>query len=433
MSLSYAAYQAAGWAALLLGWPLVLARAAADARYRVGWRERLGFWGRVAPGRVWVHGASQGELRSAAALVAALRERGVPPLLTATSPAGRQAARELAGEEGAARFLPLDLGPLVGRSLARARPRALVILETELWPALLAAARRRGVPALLVSARISDRAFPRYLRLGRALAEPLAGLAAVQAQSEEDARRFRALGVPAGRVTVGGNLKFDLPAPDAADPAVRALRRTRAGGWSVLVGGSTHEGEEEALVAALRGEEMRGLRTALVLAPRRLERLGDAERRLAAAGAVSRRWSELAEPLEGSLLQAFEEGRVILVDCYGLLGRLYGGAQAAFVGGSLVPVGGHNLLEPLNWGIPVVFGPHTENARETAAAVLAEGAGVRVGGAAGLAAALRACLADEGVRRAARSGAEGLFARNRGASARVLAVLDAVGALEPRP
>ncbi len=425
----YAAYQAAGWAALVLGWPVLAARALADPRYRVGWPERLGFWGRVPRGGVWVHGASQGELRSATPLVEALRARGARPLLTATSPAGRDVAGELAGRD-AARFLPLDLGPLVERCLEKAAPRGLVVLETELWPALLRAARRRGVPTLLASARLSDRAFARYRTLGRALAPFLEGFAVIQAQSEEDARRFRALGAPAGRVTVGGNLKFDLPAPDASDPVVRALRRTRAGGWRVVVGGSTHAGEEEALLAAARGEPLAGMKLGLVLAPRKLERLEEVAGVCARAGVPVRLWGELGEPLEGALLRAFGEGAVVVVDRYGLLGRLYGGANAAFVGGSLVPVGGHNLLEPLNWGVPVVFGPHTENAREVAGAVLAEGAGTRVADGAGLASALGNYLTDEDARGAARSGAEALFARNRGATSRVLAVLESVGALE---
>jgi 3-deoxy-D-manno-octulosonic-acid transferase len=305
-----------------------------------------------------------------------------------------------------------------------------VVLETELWPALLFAAHRRGVPILLASARLSDRAFARYRTLGRAFAPLLEGFMVVQAQSEEDARRFRALGAPAGRVTVGGNLKFDLSAPDASDPIVRALRRTRAGGWRVLVAGSTHAGEEEALLEAARGEPLGGMKLGLVLAPRKLERLDEVAGTCARAGVAVRLWSELGEPLEGALLRAFGEGAAVLVDRYGLLGRLYGGGHAAFVGGSLVPVGGHNLLEPLNWGVPVVFGPHTENAREVAEAVLAEGAGTRVADGAGLASALGSYLTDEDARGAARSGAEALFARNRGATARVLAVLESVGALE---
>ncbi len=425
----YAAYQAAGWAALALGWPVLAARALADPRYRAGWPERLGFWGRVPPGCVWVHGASQGELRSAAPLVEGLRSRGARAFLTATSPAGREVARDLAGRD-AARFLPLDLGPLAGRCVGKLAPRGLVVLETELWPALLSAAHSRGIPTLLASARLSDRAFARYRALGRAFAPLLEGFAVIQAQSEEDARRFRALGAPAGRVTVGGNLKFDIPAPDAADPVVGALRRTGAGGWRVLVAGSTHAGEEEALLGAVRGERLGGMKVGLVLAPRKLERLEEVAGVLARAGVAARPWSGLGEPLEGALLRAFEEGAAVVVDRYGLLGRLYGGAHAAFVGGSLVPVGGHNLLEPLAWGVPVVFGPHTENAREVAEAVLAEGAGARVADGAGLASALASYLADDGARAAARTGAEALFARNRGASARVLAVLESVGALE---
>lgn len=428
---AYGAYQAAGWAGLALGWPLLLLKALRDPRYRVGWGERLGRWGEVPTEGIWVHGASVGEMRAAAPLLHALQARGVPLVLSATSPSGRDAARALAGAQGAARLLPLDLGPLMGRALRAARPRALVVVETELWPALLRRAARAGVPALLVNARLSDRAFPRYRRAARWLAPYLATFRAVLAQSQEDARRFEALGVGRDRLALGGNLKYDLPAPDPSAPPARALRRSQAAGWRVVVAGSTHPGEEEAVLSAAAELSARGLRVGLVMVPRHLERLSAVEAAVTAAGRTPRRWSALSEPLEAGILGAFEAGHVLVVDGYGLLGSLYGGAECAFVGGSLAPVGGHNLLEPLNWGVPVLFGPHTENAREVRDEVLRRKLGTEVADGEGLARALEAYLTDDAARVAVRRGAGELFGANRGAVVRALEALEAAGALAP--
>ncbi|MDW7711965.1 MAG: glycosyltransferase N-terminal domain-containing protein [Deferrisomatales bacterium] len=432
MNAFYAAYQALGWAGLAVGWPVILLRALRDPRYRVGWGERLGRWGQVPTGGIWVHGASVGEMRAAAPLISALQSRGVPLVLSTTSPGGRETARALAGPGGAGRLLPLDLGPLVRRAIAAARPRALVVVETELWPGLLRAAAAARVPAVLVNARLSDRAFPRYLRLGRWLAPFLGAFRIVLAQSEEDARRFRALGVSPDRVAVGGNLKYDLPAPDPSGVPVRALRRGAAGGWQVVVAGSTHPGEEAAVLRAAGVLEARGRRLGVVLAPRHLERLAEVEAAVRTSGREPRRWSGLGEPPEAGILEAFQAGQVLLVDRYGLLGGLYGGADCAFVGGSLAPVGGHNLLEPLNWGTPVVFGPHTQNAREVRDEVLRRGLGTEVIDAAGLADALGGYLEDEGAREALRRGSQDLFAANRGAVERAVKVLEELGAWEDR-
>lgn len=429
MRLAYAGYQTLGWAALGLGWPALLVKALSDPRYQVGWGERFGRWQPLgAPQPLWVHGASVGEVRAAAPLVSRLRSRGARLLLTTTSPSGRAAAGALVGEGGAARLLPLDLAPLVRRALDAASPRALVIVETELWPALLVETAAAGVPALLVNARVSDRTFPRYRSARRWVRPLLASFAAIQAQSGEDARRFLELGAPAARVSVGGNLKFDLPPPDPADPDVVALRRARAGGWRVLVGGSTHPGEERALLDAARSLEERGLKVGLVLAPRHLERVAEVEAQIVGAGRGCRRWNDLGEPAESGVLAAFESGETVLVDRYGLLGRLYGAADVAFVGGSLAPVGGHNLLEPLNWGTPIVFGPHTQNSRDVTREVLERGLGVEAPDGAALCDALAHYLLDPVRCAAVHAGAADFLDANRGAVDRALGALEALGA-----
>jgi len=419
------AYQALGAAGLAAASPVVALRALGDPRYRTGWGERLGGWADVPPGGVWVHGASVGELRAAAPLVLGLLGRDVPVVVSATSPAGRDTASELVGQAGAARLLPLDLLPLVSRAFARARPRALVLVETELWPGLLWEARRRQVPVLLVNARISDRALPRYRRLRPFVRSMLSWVSAVQAQSEAHARRLLDLGAPPDRVEVGGNLKFDLPEPDPADPVARALRRSRAGGWRVVVAGSTHPGEEEALVRAVAGLA----RVGLVVAPRHLERLAEAEEEIRRAGREVVRWSALGEPLEAGILGAFGAGRVIVVDAMGLLPRLYGGARCAFVGGTLAPVGGHNPLEALVWGVPVIVGPHTANIREFVAEILERSVGTRVDGPEGLGPALEGYLEDPEARDLAARAARALFAEHRGATQRALRALDRIAGL----
>lgn len=427
MTFAYSLYQTLGWLALPLAAPLVAVRALRDARYRVGWNQRLGSWGEVPRGAVWVHGASVGEMRAVAPLLALLRGAGERLVLSTTSPAGRDAATGLAGPDGAARLLPLDLAPLVRRALTACRPRALVVVETELWPALLTEAAAAGVPLLLVNGRISDRALPRYRR-ARPWVEPLLQhFAAIQAQSAADAERFRELGAPAARLIVGGNLKYDLPEPDPAAGPTTALRRARADGWRPLVAGSTHSGEERAVAEAARLLRAGGHRVGLVVAPRHLERVEEAARDLVLDGGPPVRWRALDEPREEGILAAFRAGRALLVDAYGVLGELYGAADAAFVGGTLVPVGGHNLLEPLNWKVPTVFGPHTQNAREIRDTVVALGLGFEVTDAAALAAAVDRLWSDPAAVTAVARGARQLFAANRGAAARALAELRRLG------
>ena len=427
MNGAFWAYQVLGWAGLAAAMPVLALRALRDPRYRSGWSERFGRWREVPAGAVWIHGASVGELRAAAPLVRAVRGRGAAVVVTATSPAGRAEAERLAG--GAARLLPLDLAPLVGRALGRVRPRAVVLVETELWPALLRSARRRGVPVVVVNGRISDRAFPRYLKARRWLQPLLQTLAAVQAQSGEHAERFVALGVPPHRVSTGGNLKFDLPEPDPADPVASALRRAASPERHVVVAGSTHPGEARAVAEAAARLEARGIRCALVVAPRHLERLAEAEAELRAAGLEPVRWSALSGPLHAALASAFASGRAVVVDRYGLLGRLYGGAGCAFIGGTLVPVGGHNPLEALVWGVPVVFGPHTANIREVRREILERGLGAEAAGPDALAAQMGRFLAGDDAKQEVGVRARDLFRLHRGATERALALLESLGAV----
>jgi 3-deoxy-D-manno-octulosonic-acid transferase len=406
--------------------PVVLGGLLLRPRWRAGLPERLGRAPEgAAPGAVWVHGASVGEIRAAVGLLDALASRGLAVVASTTTTTGRDLMRRL--RPG----LPCTLAPLdhpwcVERSLARVAPRALVLVETELWPIWIAAAARRGVPVAIVSGRISERSFPRYRRAAPLLRATLRRIARVGARSERDAERFAALGIPAERLEVTGDLKLE-PALDcelAAD-----LERLLAD-VPLLVAGSTHDGEERAALSVLEAAERAGLPLALAVAPRYPARAGTVAAECARAG---RRLRLRSAPGAGRLAP----GEVLLLDTLGELPALYGRAGVAFVGGSLARVGGHNLLEPLQRGCPVVFGPHVANAAEAAALALGTGAGYQVDDEAGLRERVLDLLGDpEKARRraaAARTALEG----HRGATQRTLRmlarVIEGLGDAPPSP
>jgi 3-deoxy-D-manno-octulosonic-acid transferase len=347
-----------------------------DPARRGSLRERLAFCTpRRTDGPLWLHAASVGELRAIAALLHA-RGDAAPVLVTATTPTGCTAARQLfAGAGHEVRAAPWDLPGATRRFIEAAGPRALVLVETELWPNLIAAAVARGVPVALMSARISDRSLDRYLRFARGLMrEAVRSLSVVGAQTEADRQRFIRLGADPARVHVTGNLKFDLPVdPQAVSEGAR-LRARWAAGRPMWMAGSTHPGEEELLLeaqrrvlAAARGRNAPA--PLLVMAPRRPERFDAVARWLAGQGVRHARLSAADD--------APADAEVLLVDAMGVLPRWYAAADFAFVGGSLAPVGGHNLLEPAALGRAVLCGPHTFNAPDVTR-LLVEAGGARV-------------------------------------------------------
>jgi 3-deoxy-D-manno-octulosonic-acid transferase len=349
---------------LLLGAPVWLFR----PRWREGLRERLGAGAervaRTQAGRqqVWVHAVSVGEVMAISGLVEELDSRlgEGAVVISTTTRTGQQLARQRFGAERCFYF-PMDL-PWVVRAAVRAlRPRLLVLAESELWPNVLAELNRRRVPVVVVNARISDRSFPRYLRLRRLWQPFLAMLSLVLAQSAEDARRFVAIGVPQARVRFGGNLKYDTR-PPRATPLVEAFRSHLPERAKVLVAGSTLEDEERVLLEAWPAICARVPEVVMVLAPRHPERFA--------------RVAALARELKMSLIErscwtgsAAPAGSVFLLDSIGELGSIYSLATVAFVGGSLVPAGGHNPLEPARFGVPVLMGPHYENFRDAVEAL----------------------------------------------------------------
>lgn len=392
--------------------PVGAAALALRPPWRAGLWERLGAAPRVAPGALWVHAASVGEVRAALPLLALAESRGHRIVASATTVTGRAALRR-ARPGAPATLSPLDHPWAVARALGRAGPSALVLVETELWPCWIRAAGERRIPVVVVSGRISDRSFPRYRRLLPLLASTVRRLAGVGARSEEDAARFAALGVPRERLRVTGDLKLAATEPAALAPDLGEL----LGAVPLFVAGSTHEGEEEAALDALAAAERAGSSAALVLAPRRPERAASV---VATAEKRGRRVRRRSDAGPGALAP----GEVLVLDGLGELGAVYTRASVAFVGGTLVPVGGHNLLEPVQAGAPVLFGPSTESGRESAALLAGSGAGLRVEDAAALAAAVTRVLRDPAGARARGAAGRALLATHGDGAARSLDFLE---------
>lgn len=373
----------------------------------------------------WVQAVSVGEVEVARTFVAALlaRRPSTRLLVTSTTPAGVGLLHQRLGPEGEARALrpfPLDIPFSVARLLDSARPRLLVLVETEIWPVLLSRARRRGTPVLVVNARLSERSLRRILSLGPLFRGALSGLTHVAARTPGDAERFERAGVPAGRIRFVGDLKLDRPRAEAP-PFAGAFARL-AGGRPVLVAGSVADDEVEAVLTARDRLAEAGTDLLLLLAPRRPDSFEPVAARLEARGLPAVRRSRI----DGS---AVLRPAVFLLDTVGELAGAYGLGDVAFVGGTLVPKGGHNVLEPLRAGLPVVVGPSIGNVR---ASVEAAGEAVRVVPDAGaLAGAVAALLADEEARRRARAAAEALFAGHGGAADRAAAAAAAL--IEGRP
>jgi len=359
------------------------------------------------PGGFWIHGASVGEARIVASLARALRERepGRALAVSAYTRTGRAQLPEPPVAD-AAFFLPLDFPGFPGRVLRALKPALLVIVETELWPNLLDEAHRSNTAVALVNARLAPERMKRYRRVAGLYRPLLERLARVGAQSDDDAERFLDLGVPRSAVRVTGNVKYDLPVPEVDEPALRRDLGLEAG-RPVLVAGSTGPGEEAPVLDAFTALRAEHPRLFLILAPRHPERADEVERLARSRGLRPHRISR------GPL--APDTADLLLIDEMGRLGSLYKLGAAAFVGGSLVPIGGHNVLEPAALGVPVLFGPHTQHFAEPAEALLQAGGARRVRDAAALAREVAVLLRDDEARARAARGATRVVERNRGA------------------
>ncbi|HEX7339985.1 MAG TPA: lipid IV(A) 3-deoxy-D-manno-octulosonic acid transferase [Rhodanobacteraceae bacterium] len=408
---------------LYLALPVLLLRLAVrgwrHGEYHRRWSERFGFF--RAPGFkrcLWVHAVSLGEVNAAEPLIRAMMARYPqwPMVVTTGTPTGSQRVRQLFGERVFHVYLPFDLPLAVGRFLRRVRPALGVIVETEIWPNLYAGCRRRGIPLIIANARLSRRSLRGYIPVGLLLKSALRCVRHVAAQSRLDAARYRLLGAHGTHISVVGNLKFDMPVPPGLVARGLALRE----GWGVRrpvwMAASTHEGEEQAALAAHCAILEQRPDALLLLAPRHPERFQAVAQLVAAAGL--RLATRQADGLPGADTQCF------LIDAMGELMTFYAACDVAFVGGSLAHIGGHNVLEPAALAKPVVVGPHTFNFEGITATLLKRGAALRIEDGAALGAAVLSLLEDD--KRRVRMGERALdaFDRERGAVTRVMALVD---------
>ena len=417
-----------------LAMPLVLARLWLRGRkepgYRGHWGERLGFYGAAgaspcAAPVLWVHAVSVGETRAAEPLVDALLA-AYPDgrvVLTHMTPTGRATGKALFAKHGARlvqSYLPYDTGTMVGRFIKHFKPAVCILMETEVWPNLIATCGARGVPVVLANARLSERSLRKAGRLGSLILDAAHGISLVAAQTEADAARVRSLGVK--RVEVTGSVKFDVAVPDAALATGAALRRA-IGARPVLLFASTREGEEALILKAVReGRAALPANLLLLIVPRHPQRFDEVARMVGEAGLNVQRRSALA--LDGAAeasIPAYID--VLLGDSMGEMFAYYAACDCAFVGGSLLPLGGQNLIEPAALGKPVLVGPHTFNFAESTEDALAAGGARRVADAAGLVAAAAALLRDDAARAAMGEGALAFANQYRGATRRTLALV----------
>ena len=389
-------------------------------KYRAGLRERLGIVpqrlrGEARPGSIWIHAVSVGEVLAVGQLVTDLQQMNpeIRVFVSTTTAAGQKLARERFGEARVF-YLPLDFGFAIRSYLRLLRPRLLVLAETELWPNLLHLAKSSGASVAIVNARISDRSFPRYRRFRRLFAGVLAEVDLFLAQTEEDRSRLLMIGARTGAVQVSGNLKFDIHL-SADSPLVENMRGAIGKDFPVLVCGSTTEGEEELLLAAFQQVLARYPSAVMVLAPRRPERFDQVAGLIAVTGVSFVRRTQWAP---GSSLA----GKVFLLDSVGELAAVYALAHVAFVGGSLFPVGGHNILEPAQHGVAVLTGTHTFNFREIVR-IFEEGQALTIATPEMLAQQMLELVQTPERREALGQRAKELFLRHTGATKRTLEAL----------
>ena len=401
--------------------PWLLYKVLTTGKYRAGLIQRLGF---VPPRRgprpcLWVHGVSVGEVAAARTLVAAFGERfpDWEVVVSTTTATGQQTARRVYPDRMVF-YYPLDLSFAVRRTFGRVRPHLICLMELEIWPNFLREAARRGVPVALINGVLSRRSYSLHRRFWRFLRGTYRRIALFAVQTEGYAERLRDLGVPEDKIAVTGSMKYDTIDTSPAGPSARLARELGLRPDEVvLVAGSTHPGEEAVLLDAYQRlrPEVPGLR--LMLVPRHPERFDEVAGLVAGRGFALVRRSGARGPAGGA------EPAVILIDTLGELVTMYEFADLVFVGGTLVPVGGHNVLEPAGRGRMPVVGPYTEKTAEAVELLLARGAAVQVGGAGELIDALREWLSDPQRLKRAGERARQVVKENQGATPRTLELL----------
>jgi len=397
----------------------LLARGLRSRPYHRRWPERFGFFD--APGfrgSLWVHAVSVGEVNAAEPLIKALRRDypNAPLVITTVTPTGTARVHQLFGDSVFHVYLPYDLPFAVSGFLRRIRPRLALIVETEIWPNLYFACRRRGIPLMIVNARLSERSLRGYKPLRSLLRSALRCARLIAAQSRTDAARYRLLGADPQQIVVTGNMKFDMPIPDGAVAAGAAIREHWGLRRPVWIAASTHEGEELAVLEAHLQVLKRLPDALLLLAPRHPERFRVVENSVRSLGFSVATHSADRLPLSTH--------QVFVIDAMGQLMPFFAASEVAFVGGSLVPIGGHNVLEPAALSIPVLVGPHTFNFEEITLSLIQQGGAERVPDAARLGPVTLQLLLDPLRRENMGRAAQQVFERERGAVQRVMQLID---------
>jgi 3-deoxy-D-manno-octulosonic-acid transferase len=397
----------------------LLARGVRSRPYHRRWRERFGFFD--APGfngSLWIHAVSVGEVNAAEPLIKALRRDypNAPLVITTITPTGTARVHQLFGDSVFHVYLPYDLPFAVSRFLKRIRPRLALIVETEIWPNLYFACRRRGIPLMIVNARLSERSLRGYKPLRALARSALRCVHQIAAQSRTDAARYRLLGADPQRIVVTGNMKFDMPIPADAILGGRTMRDHWGPRRPVWMAASTHEGEEQTVLEA-HLEVLKRLPDALLLlAPRHPERFRLVEHSVRSLG-----FSVAARSIDGLPLPSHQ---VFIIDAMGQLMPFFAAADMAFVGGSLVPIGGHNVLEPAALSTPVLVGPYTFNFEEITQSLLGQGGAERVPGNEQLGHDVLQLLLDDAKRERMGLAAQQVFDRERGAVHRIMRMID---------
>lgn len=370
---------------------------------------------------IWVHAASVGEVLCTLPLLKRIK-RAFPDceiVITTMTRTGNDMAKTQILEANAVLFFPFDHPFILRKVFREIRPRLLLLAETELWPNLLLSCKRKEIPVVLFNGRISDRSFPRYRFLRFFFERYLKCISLFLMQTEKDRQRVQEIGAPSERTRVTGNIKFDqaFPSFDPKQVDERTHSLGLRGDETILIAGSTHSGEDEILLSLLKDLEPASSRLVMILAPRHLDRLGDVEKLLEREGIPWTRRSSLPAPPPSS--DSAGKSRVILLDTMGELMKIYQLGTVVFIGGSLVPVGGHNPLEPLFFKKCVLFGPHMFNFLEISRLLTEREGAIQVQGKEDLALQLKRLLDNEGARTTIGEKGYQVLQENQGATERI--------------
>ncbi|MFH1615436.1 MAG: 3-deoxy-D-manno-octulosonic acid transferase [Planctomycetota bacterium] len=400
--------------------PKLIYRSIRQNRYRSGWSERLGHIDRLQPEKpcIWIHAVSVGEVNSTQTIVAGLKKvfADFEIVISSTTDTGFSRAHALYAVEHRVFYFPLDLSFIIEKAFDNIQPAICLLMELEVWPNFTRSAWHRAVPIVVVNGRISDRSFPRYRAIRFPARSIFRKVALVLAQTEEYARRFRMLGCDPDKVIVTGSLKYDTAEiADSAAGAEELAEKLGIAHEPLLVAGGTGPGEEKIILDVFSKVKKNFGELRLVIVPRKPERFDEAAKMIEQAGFALRRYSGIKK---GESSGQVNSEAVILGDTMGDLRRFYSLAKVVFVGRSLVPMGGSDMMEAAALGKCTIFGPYTFNFKQTVDALLAGGGAVEVANEEELAAVIEKCLTDEGYREGiARRGQE-IIRQNQGATAK---------------